>query len=321
MKSVYVTRIIPQAGVERLRQAGVRVDVNPHDRASSREELLAGVRGQDGVLCLLTERIDGEVFDAAGPQCRIFANMAVGYNNIDIAEASRRGILITNTPGVLTETTADLAWALMLATARRVVESDRYFRTGNWEGWGPLQFLGHDLHGATLGIVGAGRIGTAVARRAVGFDMRVLYTARSEKPEMAALGGRRVELDELLRNSDFVSLHVPLSEETRHLIGARELALMKPSSYLVNTARGPVVDEPALVEALRERRIAGAGLDVYEDEPRPAAGLVELSNVVCLPHLGSATEATRARMAVMAAENLLAVLGGKRPAHGVNTAG
>src|SRR5690606_32644812 len=225
------------------------------------------------------------------------------------------------TPGVLTETTADLAWALMLATARRVVEGDRFFRTGRWPGWGPMQFLGHDIHGATLGIVGAGRIGTAVGRRSVGFGMRVLYTSRRASEPLDAIGGRRVELDTLLRESDFVSLHVALNDSTRHLIGRRELALMKPTAYLINTARGQVVDEAALVDALREHRIAGAALDVFENEPEPAPGLIELDNVVCLPHLGSATEATRGRMSRMAAENLVAALKGERPPNLVNPEG
>ncbi len=316
--SVYVTRPIPRAGVDLLRARCARVDVNPHDRASTRAELLAGVRGRDGVLCLLTERIDGEVLEAAGARCRVFANMAVGYDNVDVAAATRRGVMVTNTPGVLTETTADLAWALMLSIARRIVESDTHFRTGEWEGWGPLQFLGRDVHGATLGILGAGRIGTAVARRSAGFNMKVLYASRKDNAELDRLGGRRVEFEDVLRESDFVSIHVPYNQETHHLIGAAQLAMMKPTTYLINTSRGAVVDEAALVEALRAKRIAGAALDVYEKEPKPAPGLTALDNVVCIPHLGSATEATRGKMATMAAENVLAAIRGERPANLVN---
>jgi glyoxylate reductase len=316
--SVFVTRRIPEAGLELLRRESADLHISPHDRPVTRAEFLRGVAGRDGVLCHLTDRVDDELLAAAGSNCRAFANYAVGYNNIDVAAAARRGIWVTNTPGVLTETTADLAWALLMSAARRIVESDRVFRTGRWDGWGPMQFLGHDIHGATLGIIGAGRIGQAVARRAVGFGMRILYCGRGEVAEMQRLGAARLELDALLRESDFVSLHVPLTGETRHLIGRRELGLMKPSAYLINTARGPVVDEAALVEALRERRIAGAGLDVYEDEPVPAAGLTELPNAVCVCHIGSATEATRSKMSEMAAANLLAAMRGEVPPHPVN---
>jgi len=318
MSNVYVTRRIPQPGLEILEAACDRVEVNPEDRYLTREELLRAVRGRDGVLCLLTDVIDDEVLAAAGPQCRVFANYAVGFNNIDVAAATRRGIMITNTPGVLTDSTADLAWALIMSVARRVVEGDACVRSGKWDGWGPMQFLGQDVYEKTLGIVGAGRIGTATALRSVGFRMKVLYTSSRPNPELDAIGGRRVDLLTLLRESDFVSIHVALNEQTRHLIGRKQLALMKPTAYLINTARGPVVDEKALVEALRERRIAGAGLDVYEEEPRITPGLTDLPNVVCLPHLGSATEATRAKMATMAATNLVAAVRGERPPNLVN---
>jgi len=316
--NVFVTRLIPEAGLTIVRQQCGRMDMNPADRVLARPELLEGVRGRDGVLCLLTDMIDDEVLATAGPNCKVFANYAVGFNNIDVAAATRRGILITNTPGVLTETTADLAWALMLSAGRRIVEGDKHFRTGQWPGWGPMQFLGHDIHGATLGIIGAGRIGTAVGLRSTGFKMKILYTSSKPNSALDQLGGRRVDLDTALKESDFVTLHVALNDQTRHLIGQRELRLMKPSAYLINTTRGPVVDEKALVTALREKRIAGAGLDVYEDEPRPAPGLVELDNVVCIPHLGSATEATRAKMATMAATNLVAALKGETPPNLVN---
>lgn len=315
---VYVTRRVPQAGLDLLAQHCQRLDISPVDRSATREEILRGVADCDGVLCHLTDRIDEEVLVAAGPRCRVFANYAVGYNNIDVAAATSRGILVTNTPGVLTETTADLAWALLMSVARRIVESDAFFRTGRWDGWGPMQFLGRDIHGATLGVVGAGRIGRAVARRGSGFDMRILYAGRRDCPEMQAMSATRVDLDALLRESDFVSLHVPLNDETRHLIGRRELDLMKPGAILINTARGPIVDETALVEALTTKRIAGAGLDVYENEPDPAPGLAQLGNVVCACHLGSATEATRSKMSLMAAENLLAAMRGDRPPNAVN---
>ena len=315
---VFVTRVIPQAGLDVLAEHCVTVDVNPPDRPATREELLAGVRGRDGVLCIINDTIDDEVLAAAGPRCRVFANYAVGFNNIEVEAATRRGILVTNTPGVLTETTADLAWALLMSVGRRIVESDRFFRTGDWDGWGPMQFLGRDVHGATLGIIGAGRIGTATGLRAIGFRMRLLYVDETENDELDGIGGVRVDLETALRESDFVSLHVPLTDQTWHLISRRELEMMKPTAFLINTSRGPVVDEAALVAALKERRIAGAGLDVYEHEPTPAPGLTELDNVVCIPHIGSATEGTRSRMAVMAAENLVAALKGDRPANLVN---
>jgi glyoxylate reductase len=317
--NVYVTLPIPAAGMDRLMNNGVEVEVNPHERPLTREELLEAVADRDGVLCMLNDRIDAEVFAAAGPKCKVFANYAVGFNNIDIEAASEAGVAITNTPGVLTETTADLTWSLMLSVARRIVEADKYFRSGQWDGWRPMQFLGNDIHGATLGIVGAGRIGTAVAKRGTGFDMKLLYTDAAENEELDGLGGQRVALSDLLQQSDFISLHVPLTEQTHYLIGQEQLSMMKPTAYLINTARGPVIDEKALVEALREGRIAGAGLDVYENEPHPAPGLTDLDNVVCITHLGSATQATRSKMAEMAADNLLAGMQGKRPPNLVNT--
>ena len=316
--SVYVTREVPKPGLDLLAEACRQVDVNPEDRVLGRAELLAGVAGRDGVLCLLTDTIDAEVLDAARG-CRIFANYAVGYNNIDVAAASARGIAVTNTPGVLTDATADLTWALLFSAARRIPEGDRFTRAGRFAGWAPLLLLGGDISGRTLGIVGAGRIGTAVALRSRGFRMRVLYFDRVPNEALEqAVGAERVELDTLLRESDFVSVHVSLDDSTRHLIGARELGLMKPTAYLVNTSRGPVVDEAALVEALRAGEIAGAGLDVFEDEPALAPGLAELDSVVIPPHLGSATIGTRTRMATLAASNLLAMLRGQRPPNIVN---
>jgi glyoxylate reductase len=312
---VFITQPIPEPGPGLLRGTGADVAVNPDDRILSRDELCAAVAsGYDAVLCLLTDAVDATVLEAAkAGGVRVFANMAVGFNNIDVAAASRAGVLVTNTPGILTEATADLAWALILAVARRVVEGDHEMRSGRFRGWGPMYMLGGDVTGATLGLIGPGRIATAVAERARGFRMPLLYHGRRRSPELEALGARAVPLEGLLAESDFVSLHVPLGDATRHLIDARALARMKPTAYLINTARGPVVDEAALVEALREKRIAGAGLDVYEDEPRMAPGLADCPNAVLLPHLGSASVATRAAMSRVAAENVAAVLAGRRP--------
>jgi glyoxylate reductase len=310
MNPVYVTRPLPPAGTETLQREGVAFDINSADVPLSRDELKARVRGRTGIVCLLTDAIDREILDAAGPQLRVVANVAVGYNNIDVKAAAARGVVVTNTPGVLTESTADLTWALLLASARRLGESERVLRAKQWRGWGILQFLGQELSGSTLGIVGAGRIGLAVARRAQGFGMRTLYSARSQHAEMEALGTVRAELPALLAQSDFVSLHVPLTAETKHLIGQPQLAQMKRNAHLINTARGPVVDEAALVAALRDGTIAGAGLDVYEEEPKIHPGLFELENVVLLPHIGSATHTTRNKMAEMAARNCAAVVKG-----------
>ncbi|MFW6162077.1 MAG: 2-hydroxyacid dehydrogenase [Planctomycetota bacterium] len=316
--SVYITRRIPQPGIDLVTEAVETVDVNPHDRVLTHEELVEGVRGRDGVLCLLTDTVDAAVLDAA-QGCRIFANYAVGYNNIDVEAATQRGIAVTNTPGVLTDATADLTWALLMTTARRLVEGDQFTRAGRFDGWAPMLFLGGDISGRTLGIVGAGRIGTAVALRSRGFRMRVLYFDRTQNEALEqAVGAERVELDTLLAEADFVCVHVDLNETTRHLIGAAELGRMKPSAYLINTSRGPVIDEAALVEALRGGEIAGAGLDVFEDEPTLAPGLAELPNVVVPPHLGSATIGTRTRMATLAATNLVARLRGERPPNIVN---
>ncbi|MCX7635412.1 MAG: D-glycerate dehydrogenase [Syntrophales bacterium] len=318
MKKVLVTANLPAAVLDLLRREA-EVVYHPWDQPLERVALLNLVADREGLLAMITDTVDGEVMDRA-PALRIVANMAVGYNNIDVAEATRRGILVTNTPGVLTEATAELAFALLLAVARRVVEGDRMVREGRFRYWAPFLFLGTEVSGQTLGIIGLGRIGRAVARRAQAFNMRVLYYNRQrlDSEEEKRLGVTYVPQEDLLRQADFVSLHVPLTEETRHLIDARALALMQPTAFLINTSRGPVVHEAALVEALKNRRIAGAGLDVYEEEPRLAPGLSELENVVLLPHVGSATVATRIRMAQLAAENLLAGLAGKRPPHLVN---
>ncbi|MGQ9571810.1 MAG: 2-hydroxyacid dehydrogenase [Dehalococcoidia bacterium] len=315
---VYVTRELPSAALEPLREAAA-VTVWPGELPPPREVVLAEAASAEGLLTLLTDRIDAEIM-AAAPRLRVISNMAVGYDNIDVKEASRRGILVTNTPGVLTETTADFAFALLLAAARRVVEADRYTREGRWKTWGPQILLGHDVHDATLGVVGLGGVGLEVAKRARGFGMRVLYhdTSRRLKEE------RRyrlayVELGQLLAESDFVSLHVPLTAETHHLIGERELSLMKPTAVLVNTARGPVVDQRALWRSLKEGRIAAAAIDVSDPEPIPPDDpLLELDNIIITPHIASASVATRLAMAKIAVENLLAALRGQVPRHCVN---
>jgi len=310
-EKVLVTREIPEAGLRLLEGFDVSV---LFERPPERDELLEAVRGANGVLSTATEKMDGEVMDAAGRGLEVIANMAVGYDNIDVQAASERGIVVTNTPGVLDETTADVAFLLVLAAARRLGEGERLLRAGEWEWWGPKQLRGFDVWGKRLGIVGLGRIGQAVARRGRGFGMEILYHNRSRKEEAEEeLGARYLELDELLRESDFVSIHTPLTDETRHLIGERELGLMQETAVLVNTSRGPVVDEGSLADALEDKRIFAAGLDVYEEEPKVHPRLLELENVVLAPHIGSATIETRDRMATLAAENLAAVLRGQEP--------
>ena len=308
---VFVTRRIPAAGLDRV-LAACEVDVWPGDMPPPYEVLCQRVRGVDGLLCLLTDRVDANLMEAAGPQLKVISQMAVGYDNIDVAAAQARGIAVGNTPGVLTEATADLAFALLLAAARRLFEAAAYVREGRWQTWEPMALLGADLSGAALGIVGLGRIGRAVARRAAGFDLRVIACSPGLLPdEAAAAGAELADLDTLLRESDFVSLHVPLNDSTRHLINRERLALMKPSAMLINTARGPIVDQNALVDALQRGVIAGAALDVTDPEPLPANHpLLALPNAIVVPHIGSASRRTRDRMAQMAAENLLAGLRG-----------
>lgn len=316
---VVITRELPPPAEQMLTAAGLDVDVIRGDGPPSADALAARVRGAAALLCTLADRVDAALLDAAGRDLRVVANYAVGVDNVDLAACAARGVRVTNTPGVLTEATADLTWALILSAARRVVEGDRLVRSGRWTGWLPTQLLGLELSGAVLGVVGAGRIGTAVARRGTGFGMRVLYAHPRANAEIERLcGAQRVELERLLAEADVVTLHVPMRPSNRHLIGAAELARMKPGAILVNAARGPVVDERALVAALRARRIAAAGLDVYENEPSLSPGLAELENVVLLPHLGSATHATRQNMSRMAAENILAVLAGREPPNPVS---
>ena len=292
---------------------------NREDRTLTRQELLGQLGDCQGVLCQLTDRMDRETI-ASAPRLKVIANIAVGYDNVDLAYATERGIFVTNTPEVLTETTADFAFALLLAAARRIVEADNFARAGQWKEWKLDMLLGTDVHHRTLGIIGLGRIGRAVARRAAGFQMNVLYSMprRASLELEQELGARYVPLVTLLSESDFVSLHVPLKVETRHLIGAPQLAQMKPSAILINTTRGPVVDEEALVEALRAGQIGGAGLDVFEREPQIHPGLLSLPNVVLAPHIASASRQTRLRMVELAAENLLAALSGQIPPNLVN---
>lgn len=314
---VFVTRQLPEEALQIVR-AAAETEVWPGALPPPREVLLERVAAIDGLLCLLTDRIDAELLNRA-PKLRVVSQMAVGFDNIDVAACAARGIQVGNTPGVLTETTADLAFALLLATARRLVEADRFTRAGQWQTWSPMLLTGPDVHHATLGIVGMGRIGYEVARRAHGFEMTVLYA--DPHPHPAAehdFGARRVDLDALLAASDFITLHTPLSPETYHLIGAEEFVRMKPTAILINTSRGPVVDEAALYDALKNRRIAAAGLDVYEVEPLPMdSPLLQLDNVTLLPHIGSASVATRTKMAVLAAENLVAGLEGRPLPHPV----
>lgn len=311
---VFVTRIIPEGGLELVRKA-CDAEVWPDELPPPRDVLLDKVRGLDGLLCLLTDRVDSELMDAAGPQLQVISNHAVGYDNIDVPAATARGIPVGNTPGILTETTADLAFALLMAAARRVVEGADYVRAGLWHTWGPLLLLGHDVHGATLGLVGLGRIGRAMARRAAGFGMKVLYFDPYAAPHQDESTDSEpcASLAELLAQADFVSLHVPLAEETRQMINAAALAQMKRTAVLINTSRGPVIDTDALYEALAKGQIAYAALDVTDPEPLPADHkLLGLANCLVVPHIASASWATRTRMAIMAAENLLAGLRGER---------
>jgi glyoxylate reductase len=315
-EKVLVTREIPDAGLRLLRDFDVSV---LHERPPQRDELLEAVRGAAGILLTVTEKMNAEVMDAAGDGLKVIANMAVGYDNVDVKAATERGVVVTNTPEVLNETTADTAFLLLLAAARRLGEAERLLRSGGWDAWGPMQLTGPDVWGKKLGIVGFGRIGQAVARRARGFDMEVLYhdQYRNEEAEHE-LGARYLDLNELLGTCEFISVHTPLTDETHHLIGATELDRMKPETVLVNTSRGPVVDEASLADALAEDRIFAAGLDVYEEEPEVHPRLLELENVVLAPHIGSASVETRDKMAALAAENIVAVLSGEEPKTQVN---
>jgi glyoxylate reductase len=315
---VLVTRRIPDSGLKILTET-CDLDIFEGEAPISRDVLLERIKGKDGLLCLLSDKVDKEIVAAGGRSLKVISNYAVGYNNIDVEEATKSGVLVTNTPGVLTDATADLTWALLLACARRIPKSDSFVRDGRFVGWAPTLLLGREVYGKTLGIIGMGEIGAAVARRAKGFGMKTIYHNRKRDPEAEKeLGAMYVSVDDLLRNSDYVSLHVPLTPETRHLIGEKEFAMMKPTAILLNASRGEVIDEKALIKALKEGRIDSAGLDVYEKEPRLSPGLAELDNVVLTPHTGSATYESRDRMAVMAGENLVAGLRGERPPNLVN---
>lgn len=316
---VYVTRGLPERGLKIIMER-FDAEVWPEYAPPPKKTIIEKAKDVDALATLLSDKIDAEVFDAA-PKLKMIAQLAVGFDNVDVQEATKRGIYVSNTPEVLTDTTADFAWTLLMALARRVVEADKYVRMGKWKvGWHPAMLQGRDVYGATMGIVGAGRIGYAVAKRATGFSMKILFYDVIPRPEMEKdFGAKKVDLDELLKQSDFVSVHVPLMKETHHLINAEKLRLMKKTAYLINNSRGPVVDEKALYEALNEGRIAGAGLDVFEQEPTSLANpLLKLDNVVVAPHISSASYETRSKMAEMVADNLIAFFEGKKPPNLIN---
>jgi glyoxylate reductase len=314
---IFVTRKIPEEGLQLLKKEH-EIEVFPYDRASTKKEIIKGLRGNDGLLCLLADPIDRDVIYSE-PKLKMIASYAVGYNNIDIQAATKRGIPVSNTPDVLTDTTAEMAWALLFSVARRIVEGDRFTRAGKFTGWAPMLMLGQDVSNKTLGIIGAGRIGTALALKSKGFNMNVLYVDERQNTILEReLGAKKVSFDDLIKRSDYISVHVPLVPSTRHLIGEKELRMMKKNAILINTSRGPVIDEKALAKALKEKRIFGAGLDVYEQEPMMEKELLELDNVVLQPHSASATTETRTKMAIMAAENMIAGLKGEVPPNCVN---
>jgi glyoxylate reductase len=316
---IYVTRQLPERGLRIIRKY-FDTEVWPEYAPPPKEVIVEKAKNVDALTTLLSDRIDAEVFDAAR-KLKIVSQLAVGFDNIDLSEATRRGIYVTNTPEVLTDTTADFAWALLMAVARRVVEADKYVRTGQWKvAWHPDMMTGRDIHGATIGIVGAGRIGYAMAKRAKGFDMEILFYDVIPRPEMEKdFAAKSMDLDNLLKEADFVSIHVPLMKETHHLINEQRLKLMKKTAYLVNNSRGPVVDEKALFKALKEGWIAGAGLDVFEQEPTPVNNsLIKLDNIVVAPHISSASFETRSKMAEMVADNLVAFFEGRKPPNLVN---
>ena len=314
---VFVTRRIPDAGLDLLKEHH-DIEVNPENRVLSKQEILDGVKDKDGLLCLLTDTIDKEIIEAES-KLKMIANYAVGFNNVDVKTATKKGIPVSNTPGVLTDTTAELTWSLIFAVARRIAEGDRFARAGHFAGWDPLLLLGMDLKGKTLGIIGAGRIGTAVALKSQGFDMDVLYVDKQKNKTLEQkLHATKSSIDEALKKADVISFHLPLVDETRHIISKKEFQLMKDSAILINTSRGPIVDELSLIEALEKKWIFGAGLDVYEEEPKVPTALKKLDNVVLQPHLGSATFETRAKMATMAAENMIVGLKDEIPPNCVN---
>lgn len=316
---IYIARPIFHQTVEKLKRE-THVDMNAEDRVLSKAELMSHLRDADGAMTLVTDAVDRKVMESSA-RLKVVANFAVGVNNIDLDAANSLGVVVTNTPGVLTETTADFAWTLLMAAARRIVEADKFTRAKQFKAWGPKMFLGHDVYGKTLGLIGLGRIGQAVGRRAAGFNMNVLFHDPGPVSEdlVKELGLHRTPLEEIYREADFISLHVPLLPETEHLLNDTTFAMMKPTCIVVNTSRGPVVDEKALVRALKNGRIAGAALDVYEREPAIEPELFELDNVILAPHIASASHSTRLTMCMIAADNLLAVLKGMRPPNLVNT--
>lgn len=318
MAKVFITRKIPESGIKMFEEKGYEVNINPYDKVLSKEELISGLKDKnyDAVLCLLTDKIDDDIFEAAGKNCKIFANYAVGFDNIDLVSAKSRGIIITNTPDVLTETVAEHTFALILSISHRIAESDKFTRDGKYTGWAPMLLLGNDFSHKTLGIIGAGRIGALVAKHGFyGFDAKIIYydTKRNSEFENEFKAEYKESLDDLLKESDYVSIHVPLTPNTKHLINEEKFKIMKPSAYLINTSRGPIIDEKALVFALQNKIIKGAALDVFENEPNLAPGLAGLPNVILTPHIASATIATREKMSSLAAENIIAVLENKEP--------
>ena len=317
MKPVlFLTRRIPEPAIKMLEEK-FTLKINPNNRALTHQELIEGIKDAEALICLLTDNIDRTVINSA-PKLKVISSYAVGYNNIDVEYATQLGIAVCNTPGVLTETTADLTWALILASCRRISESERFVRNGNFKGWEPILMLGQDVYGKTLGIIGMGRIGQAVAKRATGFEMRIIYYNDISLSQTLAFEAREVTLKTLLQEADIITLHLPLTKETFHLISKEEFALMKESAVLINTSRGAVIEEKELIKALKTKRIFAAGLDVYENEPDIPQELLALENVVLLPHIGSASIETRTKMALLAAENAIAVMEGKEPPAKVN---
>jgi len=314
---VFVTRKIPEPGLKLLRKK-YEIDISSHNRVLSKKEIIKGLKGKDGLLCLLTDVIDKEVISSE-PDLKMIASYAVGYDNIDVNTATSLGIPVSNTPGILTDATAEMAWALLFSASRRIVEADKFTRAGKFNGWDPMLMHGQDIQNKTLGIVGAGRIGTTFALKSKGFDMNVLYVGNKQNKILGEkLNAKKVKLDDLLKKSDFISLHVPLNDSTNHLIGEDELKKMKKTAILINTSRGPIIDEKALIKALKNNWIFAAGLDVYENEPTVSKDLLKLNNVILQPHSASATTSSRSNMAIMAAENMIAGLSGKIPPNCIN---
>ena len=314
---IFITRKIPEPGLEILRKE-YEIEINPYDRALTKKEIIRGLKGKDGLICLLADKIDADIINSE-PKLKMIANYAVGFDNIDIKAANKRKIPVSNTPGVLTDATAEMAWALLFSVSRRIVEGDNFSRADRFKGWAPMLMLGQDISGKTLGIIGAGRIGTAFALKSKGFDMKVLYYSNSKNEKIEKeLNAKKVDLEQLLRESDFISLHIPLIKSTHHLISEKQLKMMKKTAVLINTSRGPVVDEKALIKILKEKKIFGAGLDVYENEPEIPDKLKKLDNVVLQPHSASATIASRSGMAVLAAENMIMGLRGEKPPNCIN---